>query len=90
MKTPYQIALDQFESFHSEALRIAEGYDNIPGATSSELRQEARLASLAADEVQEAVKFSSREKLAVCKVVEGAVELSPGRSQRVTLLEVVG
>ena len=49
-----------------------------------------QLASLAADEVQESVKFSSREKLAVCKVVEGAVKLSPGRSQRVALLEVVG
>jgi hypothetical protein len=49
-----------------------------------------RLGSLAADEVQESVKFSSREKLAVCKVVEGTVKLSPGRSQRAASLEVVG
>ena len=48
------------------------------------------LAPLAADEVQESVKFSSREKLAVCKVIEGAVKLSPGRGQRVAPLEVVG
>jgi hypothetical protein len=37
----------------------------------------AELAPLVADEVQESVKFSSREKLAVCKVFEGAVNLSP-------------
>jgi hypothetical protein len=48
------------------------------------------LVSLAANEVQESVKFSSREKLAVCKVVEGAVKLSPGRGQSVASLEVVG
>jgi hypothetical protein len=56
-----------------------------PGLVSS-----SSLASLAADEVQESVKFSSREKLAVCKVIEGAVKLSPGRGQRVAPLEVVG
>jgi hypothetical protein len=49
-----------------------------------------RLAPLGADEVQELVKFLSREKLTVCKVIEGAVKLSPGRGQRVALLKVVG
>ena len=48
------------------------------------------LAPLGAGEVQESVKFSSREKLARCKVVEGAVKLSPGRGQRAASLEVVG
>ena len=34
--------------------------------------------------------FLSREKLAVCKVIEGSVKLSPGRGQRVASLEVLG
>jgi hypothetical protein len=49
-----------------------------------------QLAPLGADEVHESVKSSSCEKLAVCKVIEGAVKLSPGRGQRVALLKVVG
>jgi hypothetical protein len=49
----------------------------------------ANLAPLGADEVQESVKSSSCEKLAVCKVIEGAVKLSPGCDERVAVLEVV-
>ena len=64
------------------------------GASSSRMATETfateLLASLAANEDQKSVKFSSREKLAVCKVVEGAVKLSPGRGQRAASLEVVG
>jgi hypothetical protein len=59
-------------------------------AIQQQIDSDRRLAPLGAGEVQESVKFSSREKLALCKVVEGAVKLSPGRGQRVAPLEVVG
>jgi hypothetical protein len=49
-----------------------------------------RLASLAANEDQKSVKFSSREKLAVCEVLQGAIKLLPSRGERATSLEVVG
>ena len=45
------------------------------------------LGSLAAGEVQESVKFSSREKLAASEVFEGRVELLPCRGQRAAPLE---
>src|SRR6476659_9065142 len=62
----------------------------------TDLRRDSRdlgdgtLASLAANEDQKSVKFSSREKLAVCKVLQGAVKLPPSRGERATSLEVVG
>ena len=68
---------------------LANMVATIPLWVAMEINQD-ELGSLAADEVQESVKFSSREKLAVCKVVEGAVKLSPGRGQRAASLEVVG
>jgi hypothetical protein len=50
-------------------------------------KKEEQLGSLAAGEVHESVKFSSREKLAAGVVFEGRVELLPSRGQRAASLE---
>ena len=61
------------------------GFENI--GTKSPVKPSS-LVSLGADEVQESVNFSSREKLTVCKVVEGSVRLSPGRVPRIARLPI--
>ena len=59
----------------------------IPDLTLRNLAVLLVLGSLAAGEVQESVKFSSREKLAAGEVFEGRLELLPCRGQRAAPLK---